>query len=165
MFIVLFTAFLTLSNPFTIVNGSVVWQQVYDTSTDIETMQQYLLTQGSLTDVQVVANQITGTISTPIDLSAAGAKVMGTPMYISKYDYKGRFTVQFKDNRYRVTISDIVLVQTETDIFGDVGTTDTFDSYIMRKGEFKKAFAKKHYKIIHPTFLNIFTLQQLDTDW
>jgi hypothetical protein len=159
IYVLFFSLSLTVSAQidFSIDNGSVIWQKVYDTPITSESAVK-MLHDGPITNIEQHDGYLTGEIENlSLDSKGAGMKLMTTPFYISGSNYDAKVRIEIKDGRYRVSISNIILTQkTNAGIF-KLGETYSLEEMVVMRGKFKKAFVKKHAQVFTFTFDKIFT--------
>ncbi len=90
-----------------------------------------------------------------------GYKRMSLPIYLSNGTFSAFVSVEYKSDRFRVTVARIV-VRTEK-----LGGTELEDFAIKEEGGFKKEFFEPAGKIIAHTFDSIFSnlANDIDDDW
>ncbi|MEN8187870.1 MAG: hypothetical protein ABFR05_12140 [Bacteroidota bacterium] len=101
-----------------------------------------------------------------LDFKGYGASEMSTPIYIARSYVKSYFIIEFKENRYRVTIKSIKLVQKYDDGLSKEGEISDMELYALKKRntEFKSSFLKKPSKIINFTFQKITNFKEADEE-
>lgn len=161
------TLLLTLSlraqestNNFSLENNKVIWQRVFETDMEFGTLVERIRESGVLLNFTIGDNKVMGDFK-PIeaDYVGAGYSEMTTPMYIARSFFKGYAVIEFKDEKYRVTLKNIMLAQKYDDGISDEGEKSTLESWAVkrRKSEFKRAFSKSPSKILNYTFTETYT--------
>jgi hypothetical protein len=144
-------------HDFTAANGRITWARVFNESVTVENLGSYLLKEFPHETVQLTAeNSITGNTS----FAAVFTDRAAWPFY---YNPPVRFTynVDFKDNRYRVTINNVVLKNTDDEA---VPKDDTFlDKRFLRVrgGDIRtNPETTKLLERLHNAFVNRFTYKE-----
>ncbi|MEJ6982394.1 hypothetical protein WG906_18155 [Pedobacter sp. P351] len=99
-------------NNFTVKDNEIIWQKVYDTPLSFQALTDVIKSSGLINNIQVAENKISGELK-PIDadFKAAGYSEMLTPMYVSRSHIAGFLNIDYKEGKYRVTLSKIELTQ------------------------------------------------------
>ena len=151
---------------FKIDNGSLVWQKIYESKLTPTAIVKKLKADGKIKNIDFSENLLTGELNIPADYKNAGFSEMSTPMYISRNDILCSVTINFKENRYRVTLKNIRLKTTQEDPLSKVGETANLDSYALKKknSEFKAQFLNVPGKIYDYTFNQVFEIETKTED-
>ena len=154
-------------DSFTIVNGSVIWQKVYNEGHSIENLSKNLKT-GPFTEIVSEGDILSADmIELTLDSKGAGMRAMTTPFYISGSSLSGKVVIDIKEDRYRVTVTNMVLTQmSDVGIFKQ-GDKSSLESMILakRNTKFKGGFTKSHYKVFDYTFDKLFIVTDTGDDW
>ncbi len=155
------------SNNFVAENNFVFWQKVFETDlTEIELIT-LVKESGFLENYQIEENKIYGNLK-PIDadFKGAGFSEMVCPMYIARSFFDGFVIIEFKENRYRVTLKNIMLTQKYDDGLSKEGERTTLETFALKNGQnvMKSAFVKNPSFILNFTFSNIFNFTKLAED-
>lgn len=154
---------------FSIVDGKVIWQKVYDTTKNLEELETTIINDGQFSDILVKD----GIITCRFDRKKATPKEYGIKSYSSYVgcnDISGFVTIQVKDGKYRVTIDNIILTEKFTDALYKEGTTHTFETFALNnKGEYSKPFSKMYqnaefYNAVFEKLLNFQDKSYLNDD-
>jgi hypothetical protein len=91
---------------------------------------------------------------------------MSIPMYVARNFFTGFVVIEFKEEKYRVTIKKIMLTQKYDDGLSELGEKTTIETFAIKRGknEMKGAFMKSPSIILDFTFTNAFTFTQVETD-
>lgn len=93
-------------DAFEIDEGKVSWKRVYETQAEPEAVSRNLLETGYFHDVNTIDGMVTAELrGLRMDYKGAGYKRMSLPLYIVNNTYSGFVTVQFREGRYRVSVS------------------------------------------------------------
>ncbi len=146
---------LTETDNFTIENGKVIWQKVYETDLTNENLIGRIKTSGQFENISENEESLTAKINQlSMDFKGYGVSEMSTPMYVSRSYVKTFVLIQFKEKRYRVTLKNIKFVQKYEDALTKEGQTTDIELYALKKRntEFKSNFLNKPSKIMDFTF-------------
>ncbi len=85
---------------------------------------------------------------------AYGYSNIKAPFYISRSLVGGNVIFEFKENKYRVTIKNIVFTQNNEDTFSKQGEVETFESWVLNKSQkIKPAFFTDGSDILNKDFI------------
>ncbi|MDG4946231.1 hypothetical protein NMK71_07385 [Weeksellaceae bacterium KMM 9713] len=158
------------TDNFNIENGQVVWQKVFNTDQSKEELINKIQRTGIFQNLSDNGDILTAEIQQlSLDFIGFGETEFSTPIYIAR-NYVNAFTlIELREERYRVTIKNIMLTQKYEDALSKEGEVTALEVYALRKRntEFKPGFLKLPSKIINYTFQNIadFTLELEEDDW
>lgn len=155
---------------FSIDNGKIIWQKVFDTDLNSEQITILAQESGIMRDINVSENRVSGQIELmEPDYRGAGYGEMSTPIFISRSFVECFALIELRDGRYRVTLRNIALAQKYNDGVSKEGEKSTLESYALnRRGdEMKKGFLNKPAEILNYTFIKSFTVSasKQDEDW
>jgi len=156
LFFVNFT--LSVTDNFEIENGQVLWQKVYETDLTKEQLIGQIKSSGQFVNISENGESLTAEINQlSMDFKGYGISEMSTPIYISRSYVKAFVLIEFKDERYRVTLKNIKFVQKYEDALSKEGETTDIELYALKKRntEFKSSFLKKPSKIMDFTFQKV----------
>ncbi len=147
--------------------NSLVWQKIYYESRTQSDITRLLLTSGKVANIKTIDEVIVCEIpQIKFDYESAGFKRGNTPIYLIGNDFTAFVQIQIKEDRYRVTVSDIVLITNITTPLGRVGETDIIETYAVRNGSLTKSAIKYIEPILNEQFDRIFLSQpKLDNEW
>lgn len=149
-------------NNFIPENNKIVWQKVFETNLDKAQLLDIIKVSGVFENYDIEDDKISGQIN-PVDadFKGAGFSEMSTPIYIARSFFDGYLIIEFKENRYRVTLKNIMLIQQYDDGLSKAGEKTTIETYAIKNGqnELKKAFTKSPSVILDYTFTNIFNFK------
>lgn len=146
----------------------IVWQKVYHKKLSAETIISHLQNSGKVADIAFCDDIIScNLIFTPFDYAAAGFKRSNIPMYLGLYDFSAFIRVQVKSDRYRVTVSNIVMVQNQDTSLGEMGEKEKIETFAIKRGELSGQAIKFIDPVLTVQFDKIFNFesQVLDEDW
>lgn len=156
------------TNNFSIDNGGVVWQKVFETDLGFDDFTNKIKEMGVLGDIEIAESKMIGRlIPVEPDVSGAGFKRMSASLYIVRSLYDGFTLIEFKDGRYHVTLKNINMIQKYDDPIDKKGNTMAIEKQVAGNGEFAKHFLGKSSKILDYTFTKTFTITKSETndDW
>ena len=155
-------------NNFNVQDGTLIWQKIYETNLSTEDLNSYFSDSGLFGDLKSTDKAISGEIKLiDADFKGAGYKEMTTPIYISRSHFTGFLKIEFKDQKYRVTVKNIKMIQKYSDPLSEKGEIESIETFaVNKKGELKYKFNKAPSKILDYTFLNLFTVKKAtDDNW
>jgi len=165
-----FTAVAQETNNFKIESYELMWQYVYETDLTQEEVLQDLSTKGIWESFDMVGDELIG-ISSNMDANykSLGYGEMSVPIYVARMFVNFHSRIEIKEGRYRVTISNIQLIQKYDDSLTKQGEIRLLNTLaINKKGEFKKMFLGKASEIYNHTFINALEIkekEEQDDDW
>ena len=160
---------LSETDNFEIENGKLIWQKVYETELTNEQLKERIKNSGNFKNLELSENGIIAEITNlSIDYKGYGSSEMSTPIYVARNSLNSFVQIEFKENRYRVTIKNIKLTQKYEDALSNQGEMTDLEVFALKKRntEFKSSFLKKPSKIINFTFekLTEFKVKAKDKD-
>lgn len=141
-------------------DGHVIWQCVYESGLNAQTAERRLRTEGfrilDSTD-ELIVFRCDGLRTNPEEF---GYSRMETPMYVTGQDLAFRGFIQFKENRYRVTLDRIIRIDNITTSGGVFvgGTSEPFENNILDGREFTRGFQKIPSRIYNTALYRLFLL-------
>lgn len=146
---------------FSLRDGYVTWQMVYDSPIDSTSVINYLLGSGNFADLAETTNGFSFTIlPRSADYQAARVKRGMTAMYLLNYQMTAHGLLQMRDGRYRVTVDHIA--------FPDGASQTSLETYALnRQADFKALFFSMNAAlIIDHELTGLFTIrEETDEDW
>lgn len=86
------------------------WQKVYETSFSQNEILSIMKNSGKFTNIFNDNDSLTGSFSDLMaDYKDAGSTTMGTTIYVQNSSINANFKIDFKEGKYRVTITNILL--------------------------------------------------------
>lgn len=161
--LLLFTTIATAQNDFKIENGQLIWQKVIYEKASQQDIESSMRSSGMFDNISSGSSIIADIKETPINYRDAGFNTGNCPMYISASNMTGTVNIDLKDDRYRITVRNILLEGNVPNL-AIAQHKGTLDYYATKKGEFRKAFETKHYIIFQKQFESMFTFNN-DNDW
>lgn len=146
---------------FKIENRQIVWQKVYETKFTKEQLNSMITSSGMFKNITETQQGWTANIEElSLDFQGVGESEMNVPMYIPRSYVKAFAVIEFKEDRYRVTIKSIKLMQKYDDPLSKQGEITDLELYALKKKEveFSNNFLKKPIKIFNFTFDKIASL-------
>jgi len=155
----------TEANNFKIENGSLVWQKVFESDVNPNDLFTNILSKGYFKDVNRTDSTLTGIFEgIEPDYKGYGSSELSTPMYISRSFINGGVSIQVRQGRYRVVLSNLTFEQKYDDALTKQGEKTKIETFSGRK-DLKRAFLKKPANILTFTFDKIFQYQETDDNW
>lgn len=148
--------------------NKIIWQKVFLETTTPEIAESNLLKSAVFSDVFVNDKEIIANFTDfKIDYEAAGYRYRELPMYISRMMLKGTAIIEFKEDKYRVTLKNLEITPLESGLLGEAGVYEDF-SYIAikkRNQEYRTHFIDIAEPIYTKEFTKLFTFKETKTDW
>lgn len=152
-------------NHFALTEGKVTWQKVYETKKSKEDIITHFKSSGLFKLFRVEDGKIIATLR-PQSIDKSDKKIAGTlpPPLTVKAKYAGTVIIGLKDDKYRVTYKDILIVGS-----GEIikkGEKQTFEKhYVNKDGKaFRISFNKKPKTIYNLAFNKTFEVEAAKTD-
>lgn len=162
---ILFPILIFGQSNFLIEENQLIWQKVYEVKSSPEEFKSQLLKNLEFGDIDVTTDQIIATINNlKIDYKGYGASEMFTSMYIPRNNYNALALIEFKENRYRITIKDIMAIADYSDGLTQQGEKTQLERFAMNRKGLRKRFIEKDAPIFNYTFENLFKLNQKNND-
>lgn len=149
---------LSETDNFKIENGQVIWQKIYETDSTKEQLIGQIKSSGQFENISENGESLTAEINQfSMDFKGYGVSEMSTPMYVSRSYVKAFALIEFKEERYRVTLKNIKFVQKYDDALSKEGETTDIELFALKKRntEFKSNFLSKPSKIMDFTFQKV----------
>ena len=143
-------------------SGKIFWQKVFDDSRSADDIITATLSSGSFSGLIENESQVSFHMDPrPVDVVSLGYKRMSVPIYTSTYDFSGQVTLQFQEGRYRVTVTDIILIKTEE------GSNEPIETWAVSRGQISRNFSGIPSELYDKYLTGIFGPQTspLDSDW
>jgi hypothetical protein len=155
---------------FKAIEGIVIWQKVFDNEMNQDEIIQKLINSGIFSDYVITEDGLTGNLRMfDPDYKAAGFTFMQTTYVIKGYHHSGYVSVNFKENRYRVTVNRFTLSKQCDDALGKQGEIDYIETYAFNnQNELSKTFFKYIAPVYDYSLTKMFTPLQLseeDGNW
>lgn len=151
---------------FEVLENELIWQKVYEEELTIDDFEKSILGKGPITSIDKTENTLFVRFEgLKLDYKALGKSEMWTSMYITRSNISGLATIQFKENKYRITIADIVLTQNYSDGLMQQGEKHPLSFYAIKNGSLRKAFLKKDAEIFDFNFIGLFAPSKVKDDW
>lgn len=174
--IILFTFFSVFSyaqiENFSINNRVLQWQKIYNTEHEPTKLIEIIKSNSKIKIENISENSINGTFENfTMDYKGAGSNYMTTSLYLNEFNtYTGKFKIDFKEGKYRVTIDNVSFKGTNIEISGiSSNEIKLLEIYAMNsKNEFRQRFKTVDSKIIDYSFSNLFDISKYkieNSDW
>ena len=157
-------------NNFSVNDREVVWQKVFDTDCTFDEVKTILMESGKLEIKHVGENKILADLKPVRALyRELGYGRLTTTIYLIEGYFRAFAVIEYKENRYRVTLKKIsVNTYTETVNDGEV-ITDSWNllsTYCLknRKESYKSGFKNEDSKILDHTFNKSFKIKKSTED-
>jgi len=148
---------------FKVVDSEIVWQKIFTSDEDDlqNTFRKQVVTNLQLENLQEIGSTMSFVVKDEkIDFKKYGGTWGGTATFL-QYPQNFLVVIDFKDNRYRVTIKTIKVDFSSVDL-----GINKLDDFILKKGKFKNTkYIKKSLSYYHRHFTEKFTLKQKNDDW
>lgn len=147
------------TQEFKISNGKLIWQKIYECKDSISQIAKKLKNDGILKEIEITENTITGSLKDiDADYKGAGFSRGLTPMYLISDRLTCFVLIDFKKDKYRVTIKNIQLTNVLESPISKVGESEPIETYALKKKNttFKDVFLKDAATILNYTFNKIF---------
>lgn len=145
----------TENENFSIESNQLIWQKIYETKLSRGEIIDEIKTTGKFENINMLENKLTANIvDLSIDYKGYGESEMSTPMYLSRSFVKAFLILEFEDEKYKVTIKNIKLVQKYDDGLSKANEVTEIENYALskRNTEFKSSFLRKPARILNYTF-------------
>lgn len=130
-------------------DGKLFWQKVYEYNVTADDLASALHISGKVVEVSILGDIITCVIPcTPFPIKESGFSRGMVPMYISLNDFCAFVKIQMKPGRYRVTVSDIVLVANQDTSLSTTGERLDIETYAIKRGELANSVGKTFSPIL-----------------
>jgi hypothetical protein len=164
-FVLISTLSLKAQDNFFLASGEVTWEKVYESEKTKEVIIAHFEKSGLFKPFLVEDGKVIATLKPqPIDVDRTG--IAGVPTILRKTDFSGTIMIRFKDGKYRVTYTKIMLVG-----HGDLikkGERQSFENHYVNKDgkDYRKYFVKKPRTIYNNHFTELFELKkEKKDDW
>lgn len=162
------TSLYAQSNNFDVSEGNLYWQKVYNVGLSHDDLLNIIVNNGNFVDINdgdVITFRL---IRGKVNVEDYGYKRMAVPMYVVNYDVSCFVTIQNKEDRYRVTVDNIVLVRNVTTRMGKEGEEEPIETWAVKRGSLSDGFSKEPATIYNGYFSNLFHFQKksyIDDEW
>lgn len=147
---------------FSLNDGGLIWQKVYESNASPESVSRGLMSSGYFSDIKSAEGLVTAEMSgVHLLYKDLGYKRMRLPLYVVNDTYSAFVMVQIKDGRYRVTLSRILAHNSS---FGDCH----LDEFAVSDGEIDAKFLVQAGRIAGYTFNSLLSnlgINDEDDDW
>lgn len=154
-----------ISNNFVLENRSFKWTHIYETTLSYHELVESIQSSGYFKEIIVNENYIICDFKPyMIDYKMHGYKTMLTPFYISQNVLLGSIKIDYKENKYRVTINNIQFIQDFNTPMAKQGEMTSFEFWVLNnKGKIKYGFYNDGSDIMNKDF--IAKTQFVKDDW
>lgn len=154
-------------NNFIFENGVVKWQKVYNSELNQQDIIQLFNKSGFIREFNYSNNTITGLINkTEIDYTGYGKSEISTESYISDSYFSCFILIELKQNRYRITLSDLKLIQRYEVGSIKMGRISELKDFAIKTNysDFRNRFKNNSSKILNYTYDRLFRLKDDNSD-
>lgn len=135
---------------FVVAQEKLIWRKVFDGSVSIKDYEKFLKLGANLDNIEVSENDslIIGRLRRKrLDFTGFkdGLLITDVPVYLNQNDVVADVKIEVKENKYRVTVSEIKLVAQKSSVLWQQNEVDNLDLYYF------KLFSKKKY--VSETFI------------
>jgi len=136
-------------------NGLIYWQIVIESQLTSTQVNEHIKESGYFMDiVELEEKTLCDLKPFKANFKAYGYSNMKTPFYISRSLVRGNVIFEYKENKYRVTIKNIVFVQNVEDVFAKQGEVETFESWVLSNSQkIKPEFFNDGSDILNKEFI------------
>jgi len=154
-------------NGFQISSGKLEWIKVYESSLIQSEVIAILRENGKIFNIEESEGRIIADVAKiEADYKGFGKSEMSTPIYIARNWIEGKLIIEFKVDKYRVTLKDLLLYQKYSDTLSEMGESSTLDTYASSAKGFKNSFTKSPSEILDFTFTKEFLFERnKNSDW
>lgn len=154
---------------FSVRDGGVVWQTVYQSQLDADSVIGALAAKGLVEDVVDVPEGVACQVKLhSVNWKAAGFERMAVPLYLVNNQMEAHAVVLFREGRYRVTVDRIVFHAPSSTSLRERGEVTPLEDYALSgKGTLKRVFYSMNAApVLDYDLLKIFevTIQE-EEDW
>ncbi len=153
-------------NNFLIDESKVIWQKVFETPFTFDEIVQKIKEAGMMVNIETTEAKLIGDLKPlKIDYKGAGYSGANTAIIISRSDLLGYVLLEYKENKYRVTVKNMSLCHRYDDPFFKQGELTSMESLSIKKNEFKSPFKKSPSAIFDYTLTKAFTFKNSTDNW
>jgi len=136
-------------------NGLIYWQKIIESQLTSKQIKGLINESGYFINITDAEDKILCDLKPyKANYQAYGYSNMKAPFYISRSLVGGNVIFEFKEDKYRVTIKNIVFTQNIEDTFSKQGEVETFESWVLNKSQkIKPAFFTDGSDILNKDFI------------
>lgn len=138
LLLILFTITAT-AQEFKIENENLIWQNVIDSKQSITEVGDELKLSGNFENIEILNGVILADI---IEAPIKNGNKSGQPIYITASNLSGKVVIEFKVDKRRVTVKNLMLNGNVPNLAIATGL-QTLETYATKGNEFKKRFLRK----------------------
>lgn len=149
-------------------DGILIWQKVFKTKLSKNEVMKHFKQSGYFKKIDTFQNSLTTNLKKiNMDYKGYGKSEISTAMYISRNFLSSFVIIDFKENKYRITLKNIELTQKYNDGLSEKNEISKLSEFALRRNKkFKRSFKKSPHKIIEYTLNKIFTIPaKTNNDW
>ncbi|MFL9834966.1 hypothetical protein [Chryseobacterium terrae] len=165
-FLLFISSFAQISN-FSIDNGQIHWQKIYESKLNKTDLLHFLKSSNKFSDLSESENSIYGITK---NLKVDFKKFSNYPsIFVQHTTIISKFIIDFKENKYRVTVKDII-IHDPTNEDNRLNLRDVnLERYCLKNNntEFNSRFISTNAKFYDVTFFNLFNFgkEKNSQDW
>ena len=151
---------------FSVQNNDLAWQKVYDSERTSNQLIEDFIKSGVFNNFNTDQNSIFGELKPfAADYKSAGYGEMMTPIYIARSFFGAHCMIEFKEDRYRVTLTDIYAVQKYSDPLTEMGELTDLKRYAVENNNLIERFLGPEAHILNYTFEKHFIISEHIDQW
>ena len=130
------------TDRFSVKDGGIIWQRVYQSQLDSAGIASALISSGQVADiVGITGGMACRILPRSVDYRGAGFKRGATAMFLLNGQLEAHATILVREGRYRVTVDRMVFSSTTQTYLSRVGERTTLEEYALnKKGQIKEGF-------------------------
>jgi len=139
---------------FQIEDGNLIWQKVHQTDLSKNEIINQIKISGEFHNINEIGENVTANISRKeLDFKEMGESNSSVPIYIVNSDINAFVLFELNNDKYRVTVRKIILVQKSKNAFSEEGEMTNIESFALKNDntELKNSFSKKPARILDYT--------------
>jgi hypothetical protein len=151
---------------FTIEQGELIYQRVFDTAIYIDNARDFYLSRPKIKNIQIYDDFILGDFENErIDTKNYGKRWGNTPILFNNYSFSGRVKVEFKADRYRLTVFGVKMISLNARLFTDSDLSN--DALKKNRAEIRPSYAKENMLgLFGAFFMDAFSIKKAaKSDW
>lgn len=147
-------------------NSDVSWQKIYDVTVSPHDYLMFIKSKGICDMAEINDVVITGSFQN-VSLNISGANVKkGRLPFDFDFSISGGMRIEFKENRYRVTLTNIRLNHVSDGVFSKSGESETLYEYAHHGKKISPMFKKNTGKVIDYSLISAFEYKpQSEDNW
>lgn len=148
--------------------GTIYWQRVYPIELTHDELMEIITNDGRFVDIND-GDVITFYLKrTPVDFKDLGYSRMDIPLYAAACDASCFVTIQQKEDKYRVTADNIILIENQTTRMFKEGEENHIEKWAVKAGKIANGFSESASSLYNAFFTKMFFFQKksyIDNEW